>query len=299
MKRGDINSNKSTILMELFADDLNNGRAFHDFLFYTALNRFDIPSQDIEDLIQDYYIGMSNSINNFNGRIDESTNLFRDEKLMPYLFGSFKNKTKKFLREKKKIVSTFFSCSENEEFDFFERGFEQKTFKSPYEACSGKEEIKRLKEIMPKLDKKYRDILKYCSEGMDLKDIKKQLHISFKTIRKRLNLIKERLKKGNGELCDVLPLSDCPFMINEKETLEYITKELDLFKEDEGLETVARGLDNLKLEHIDVLIQKYLENSSYKQIAEVQEIPMGTVKSRLSGAKRKLKKQLELLACYN
>ena len=52
-------------------------------------------------------------------------------------------------------------------------------------------------------------------------------------------------------------------------------------------------LENLK--DGDILTQRYLNGASYKEIAEVQKINIGTVKSRLNKAKKGFKRELECL----
>ena len=56
---------------------------------------------------------------------------------------------------------------------------------------------------------------------------------------------------------------------------------------------VQRGLNNLSFEHRAVLVLHDLEDLPQKQVAEVLNIPVGTVKSRLFHARNSLKKFLE------
>ena len=56
---------------------------------------------------------------------------------------------------------------------------------------------------------------------------------------------------------------------------------------------VQRGLDNLSFDHRAVLVLHDLEDLPQKQIAEILNIPVGTVKSRLFHARNSLKKFLE------
>ena len=57
-------------------------------------------------------------------------------------------------------------------------------------------------------------------------------------------------------------------------------------------ETVQSILNKLPERYKSVLILYYMQDSSYQQIAEVLEIPIGTVMSRLSRAKQMMKKAL-------
>lgn len=56
---------------------------------------------------------------------------------------------------------------------------------------------------------------------------------------------------------------------------------------------VQRGLNNLSFEHRAVLVLHDLEDLPQKQVAEILEIPVGTVKSRLFHARNSFKKFLE------
>ena len=56
---------------------------------------------------------------------------------------------------------------------------------------------------------------------------------------------------------------------------------------------VQRGLDNLSFDHRCVLVLHDLEDLPQKQVAEILEIPVGTVKSRLFHARNSFKKFLE------
>lgn len=56
---------------------------------------------------------------------------------------------------------------------------------------------------------------------------------------------------------------------------------------------IQRGLTNLSLDHRSVLVMHDLEELSQKEIAEIINIPIGTVKSRLFHARAALRKFLE------
>lgn len=56
---------------------------------------------------------------------------------------------------------------------------------------------------------------------------------------------------------------------------------------------VQRGLNNLSLDHRAVLVLHDLEDLPQKQVAEILDVPVGTVKSRLYHARNLLKKFLE------
>jgi RNA polymerase sigma-70 factor (ECF subfamily) len=56
----------------------------------------------------------------------------------------------------------------------------------------------------------------------------------------------------------------------------------------EGRERLARALESLPPRHREVLVLRELEGCSYKEIAEIASIPIGTVMSSLSRARRQL-----------
>ena len=49
-------------------------------------------------------------------------------------------------------------------------------------------------------------------------------------------------------------------------------------------ETVGRALDALPAEFREVIVLRELQGLSYREIAEITEVPVGTVMSRLSRA---------------
>lgn len=57
-------------------------------------------------------------------------------------------------------------------------------------------------------------------------------------------------------------------------------------------ELVRRALDGLPVEFREIVILRELEGMSYKEIAEIASIPVGTVMSRLARARARLQKLL-------
>jgi RNA polymerase sigma-70 factor (ECF subfamily) len=55
---------------------------------------------------------------------------------------------------------------------------------------------------------------------------------------------------------------------------------------------VREGIENLPPEYREVLILRELEELSYKQIAQVAGVPIGTVMSRLARARQRLEASL-------
>ncbi len=55
---------------------------------------------------------------------------------------------------------------------------------------------------------------------------------------------------------------------------------------------LAQAVEQLNPVHREVLLLTFVHQLSYKEIAEVMDVPIGTVKSRLNGAKRSLRQLL-------
>ena len=55
---------------------------------------------------------------------------------------------------------------------------------------------------------------------------------------------------------------------------------------------VRQALEELPVEFREVLVLRELEGLSYKQIADVADIPLGTVMSRLARARKRLQQSL-------
>ena len=55
-------------------------------------------------------------------------------------------------------------------------------------------------------------------------------------------------------------------------------------------EVIDQGLDKLSAEYREIIILYYIQNLSYKEIADILHIPIGTVSVRLLRAKKMLKK---------
>lgn len=71
----------------------------------------------------------------------------------------------------------------------------------------------------------------------------------------------------------------------------------DEHERSEIVKAVRTGIATLPLDHRCVLTLVDLEGFSYDQVAKILDIPIGTVMSRLSRARAKLKTQLKALGC--
>mgnify|MGYP003295718702 FL=1 len=82
---------------------------------------------------------------------------------------------------------------------------------------------------------------------------------------------------GDGEMIEVADDADSP-----QETVERTEKQ----------EAVQKALATLSEEYREVLLLRYMEELDYAEIAEVLQLPSGTVKSRINRAKAALKTAL-------
>jgi RNA polymerase sigma-70 factor (ECF subfamily) len=92
--------------------------------------------------------------------------------------------------------------------------------------------------------------------------------------------------------------SDRPSPAARAEPVEQIDDQADMEQADaleqfENAQAVHSALDELSLPHREALTLHFLQDLSLEQIADVLDVPIGTVKSRLHHAKRALKKILE------
>ncbi|MDE0854763.1 MAG: sigma-70 family RNA polymerase sigma factor [Nevskia sp.] len=58
---------------------------------------------------------------------------------------------------------------------------------------------------------------------------------------------------------------------------------------------VEKALLRLPVEYREILVLRELEELSYKEIAEIVGVPLGTVMSRLSRARQQLRHQIEAM----
>jgi RNA polymerase sigma-70 factor (ECF subfamily) len=65
-----------------------------------------------------------------------------------------------------------------------------------------------------------------------------------------------------------------------------------LLEQTEDAELVREAMDHLPAEFREILVLRHLEGLSYKEIADIAQIPPGTVMSRLARARGKLKEYL-------
>ena len=62
---------------------------------------------------------------------------------------------------------------------------------------------------------------------------------------------------------------------------------------DERVQLVRQAIDTLTHEHRQILILREMDEFAYEEIAEILQISIGTVRSRLSRARNQLKLAIE------
>ena len=65
-----------------------------------------------------------------------------------------------------------------------------------------------------------------------------------------------------------------------------------ILEQSEDAELIREAMDELPAEFREILTLRHQEDLSYKEIADIAQIPPGTVMSRLARARRKLKERL-------
>ncbi len=92
------------------------------------------------------------------------------------------------------------------------------------------------------------------------------------------------LKKNRPRSVVSMDDDDCPEIEDQKDTAGAFHSA--------DTEALRAALESLPLEFREALVLRELEGLSYKEIAEVAEVPVGTVMSRLARARRQLQAAL-------
>ncbi len=80
-------------------------------------------------------------------------------------------------------------------------------------------------------------------------------------------------------------------VVFDEETHAHPTDDADpevLFLKEADREIVRRALEGLPADYLEVIVLREFEELSYKQIADIVQVPIGTVMSRLSRGRRRL-----------
>jgi RNA polymerase sigma factor (sigma-70 family) len=99
-----------------------------------------------------------------------------------------------------------------------------------------------------------------------------------------VNLVRDHYKKADTRHTD--PLA------NEVEPSSSETAESQFLSDEQGRE-IAAAIKALPLLQKEALIMRYFQELSLKEIAQILQVPVGTVKSRLSLGMKRLKENLD------
>ncbi|MEO0272346.1 MAG: RNA polymerase sigma factor [candidate division WOR-3 bacterium] len=115
-----------------------------------------------------------------------------------------------------------------------------------------------------------------------LKNFREESSIKTWIMKIAMNHVKDFYKKQGKRMLDM------EFDEEGEQEIPEIAVEEHILMEDEVL--VERALSKLKDWEREVLVLYYMEGFQYEEIADILEIPIGTVKSRLNSAKKSLRK---------
>jgi len=101
-----------------------------------------------------------------------------------------------------------------------------------------------------------------------------------------ISLLRERNKLNASSLSD---RDDEDFAFIDRSWVKQQREEVPDIRASrkEAQRIILENIPNLEPEYREILTQRYFGRASYKQLSETQQIPIGTVKSRLHAAKKK------------
>ena len=95
-------------------------------------------------------------------------------------------------------------------------------------------------------------------------------------------------RKGRSNKIVSLPVEDLPISAPDAEVLSRLDRQ----------ELVSRALETLTPDHRAVVILHDLQEKSQEEVAQILEVPVGTIKSRLFYGRRKLKEWFSAQGVY-
>ncbi len=104
---------------------------------------------------------------------------------------------------------------------------------------------------------------------------------------KNYQISKGRLNSRFSSLDQPLSSDDEHFTLNPADPTASLK---DVVSDRQMLELLRQRIQNLPQEYQEALILRYFEDLSYEEISDILEIPLGTIKSRISRGRRELKK---------
>ena len=105
----------------------------------------------------------------------------------------------------------------------------------------------------------------------------------------RNHFLKWQLKKASVQADE---FEDGIGYLSQLESVSMQQDVASVYESKSEAETIQSILEKLPEKYKTVLIFYYMEDSSYQEIAEMLDVPIGTVMSRLSRAKQMMKKAL-------
>jgi RNA polymerase sigma factor (sigma-70 family) len=162
---------------------------------------------------------------------------------------------------------------------------------------AARKEFKKL--TYPHMKLLYNVALKYCGNVFDAEDVLQETYLlafnKFDHLREkskckpwllrilRNNFLKSYHKKKNRQR-----LSDTDYIDFLKNSISAETAE-NILENASGKQIVQQAIEQLPPKYKEILILYYMEDLLYKDIAALLQIPIGTVMSRLTRARERLK----------
>ncbi len=138
----------------------------------------------------------------------------------------------------------------------------------------------------------YRDIYKLVflmvKEKNDAEDITQEVFLKAKT-----HLANFRGESSVKTWLYRIATNEVRRFFKKTEARKHIKVPVRAEKEDEDFEVLKYAMDRLDRESYEILFLKFFKEMSEKEIAFVLGIPVGTVKSRLYYAKKRLKEEMQ------
>ena len=129
--------------------------------------------------------------------------------------------------------------------------------------------VKKLKEFLDRENIKYISIVH--SPAFTAQEVAASAHITGKELAKTI------IVELDGESLAVEDVSVNAEILNSRLA---------------DTETIRRAIEELPIEFREIVILREMEGLSYREIAELADVPLGTVMSRLTRARRQLQKRL-------
>lgn len=152
--------------------------------------------------------------------------------------------------------------------------------------------------LIPTLDSLFNTALKLTEHREDAEDLVQETSL-------RAYRFFHRFKEGTNFKAWILKILNNLFINNyRKKKKEGLHRDLDYFLDNISMKTLRNINEEIIAERLKEAVERlpyelkttlslfYLEGFSYKDIAEIMEVPLGTVMSRLYTARKLLKKEL-------